>query len=129
VDDIHAREHISLTAAEQLARLARLRFDSPAVMASQLGPSSLSLVYSSVLLAANSFNPFIYLSGSASHGQKASCRSIGRVPLASVIKKTALSVRPWELNPPPLPEPAVDSVQSQRARLTLWALVASFSET
>ena len=41
-------------------RLARLRFDSPAVMASQLGLSSLSLVYSSILLAANSFNPFIY---------------------------------------------------------------------
>jgi hypothetical protein len=62
VDDIHAREHISLTAADPLARLVRLRFDSPAVMASQLGLSSLSLVYSSVLLAANSFNPFIYLS-------------------------------------------------------------------
>jgi alginate O-acetyltransferase complex protein AlgI len=43
-----------------LDRLARLRFDSPAVMASQLGLSSLSLVYSSILLAANSFNPFIY---------------------------------------------------------------------
>jgi alginate O-acetyltransferase complex protein AlgI len=43
-----------------LDRLARLRFDSPAVMASQLTLSSLSLVYSSLLLAANSFNPFIY---------------------------------------------------------------------
>ena len=29
-------------------------------MASQLTLSSLSLVYSSLLLAANSFNPFIY---------------------------------------------------------------------
>jgi alginate O-acetyltransferase complex protein AlgI len=43
-----------------LDRLGRLRFDSPAVMASQLTLSSLSLVYSSLLLAANSFNPFIY---------------------------------------------------------------------
>jgi hypothetical protein len=43
-----------------LDRLARLRFDNPAVMASQLTLSSLSLVYSSILLAANSFNPFIY---------------------------------------------------------------------
>ena len=43
-----------------LDRLARLRFDCPAVMASQLTLSSLSLVYSSLLLAANSFNPFIY---------------------------------------------------------------------
>jgi alginate O-acetyltransferase complex protein AlgI len=43
-----------------LDRLARLRFDNPAVMASQLTLSSLSLVYSSLLLAANSFNPFIY---------------------------------------------------------------------
>ena len=43
-----------------LDRLARFRFDSPAVMASQLTLSSLSLVYSSLLLAANSFNPFIY---------------------------------------------------------------------
>ena len=30
------------------------------MMASQLALSSLSLVYSSLLLAANSFNPFIY---------------------------------------------------------------------
>jgi hypothetical protein len=30
------------------------------VMASQLGFSSVSLVYSLLLLAANSFNPFIY---------------------------------------------------------------------
>jgi alginate O-acetyltransferase complex protein AlgI len=43
-----------------LDRLSRLRFDRPAVMASQLGLSSASLVYSSLLLAANSFNPFIY---------------------------------------------------------------------
>jgi alginate O-acetyltransferase complex protein AlgI len=43
-----------------LDRLSRLRFDRPAVMASQLGLSSVSLVYSALLLAANSFNPFIY---------------------------------------------------------------------
>ena len=43
-----------------LDRLSRLRFDRPAVMASQIGLSSASLVYSSLLLAANSFNPFIY---------------------------------------------------------------------
>ncbi len=43
-----------------LERLSRLRFDRPAVMASQLGLSSVSLVYSLLLLAANSFNPFIY---------------------------------------------------------------------
>jgi alginate O-acetyltransferase complex protein AlgI len=43
-----------------LERLSRLRFERPAVMASQLGLSSASLAYSSLLLAANSFNPFIY---------------------------------------------------------------------
>jgi hypothetical protein len=43
-----------------LDRVSRLRFNRPALMASQLGPSSASLVYSSVVLAANSFNPFIY---------------------------------------------------------------------
>ena len=43
-----------------LDHVSRLRFDRPAVMASQLGFGSLSLVYSSILLAANSFNPFIY---------------------------------------------------------------------
>jgi alginate O-acetyltransferase complex protein AlgI len=43
-----------------LDRVSRLRFDRPMVMASQLGFSSVSLLYSSVLLAANSFNPFIY---------------------------------------------------------------------
>jgi alginate O-acetyltransferase complex protein AlgI len=43
-----------------LERVSRLRLDNPAVMAWQLGLSSLSLLYSSVLLAANSFNPFIY---------------------------------------------------------------------
>ena len=43
-----------------LDRVAHLRFDRLAVMASQLGLSCLSLVYSSILLAANSFNPFIY---------------------------------------------------------------------
>jgi alginate O-acetyltransferase complex protein AlgI len=41
-------------------RLSRLRFDRPAIMALQLGMSSVSLVVSSVMLAANSFNPFIY---------------------------------------------------------------------
>lgn len=41
-------------------RLSRLRFDRPALMASQLCLSSASLLYSSLLLAANSFNPFIY---------------------------------------------------------------------
>jgi alginate O-acetyltransferase complex protein AlgI len=41
-------------------RLSRLRFDRPALMASQLFLSSASLFYSSLLLAANSFNPFIY---------------------------------------------------------------------
>jgi alginate O-acetyltransferase complex protein AlgI len=43
-----------------LDRLSRLRFDRPVVAASQLGLSSVSLVYSSLMLAANSFNPFIY---------------------------------------------------------------------
>jgi alginate O-acetyltransferase complex protein AlgI len=43
-----------------LDRLSRLRFDRPAVAASQLGLSGVSLLYSSLLLAANSFNPFIY---------------------------------------------------------------------
>jgi alginate O-acetyltransferase complex protein AlgI len=41
-------------------RLGRLRFDRPRVLAGQLGLSGASLVYSSLLLAANSFNPFIY---------------------------------------------------------------------
>ena len=41
-------------------RLYRLRFDRPGVLATQLGLSSASLVYSSLMLAANSFNPFIY---------------------------------------------------------------------
>jgi alginate O-acetyltransferase complex protein AlgI len=41
-------------------RWGRLRFDRPGLMAAQLGLSSASLVYSSLLLAANSFNPFIY---------------------------------------------------------------------
>jgi alginate O-acetyltransferase complex protein AlgI len=43
-----------------LDRVSRLRFDRPVVMASQLGLSGISLLYSSALLAANSFNPFIY---------------------------------------------------------------------
>ena len=42
-----------------LDRLSRLRLDRPD-MASQLCFSGLSLIYSSLLLAANSFNPFIY---------------------------------------------------------------------
>ena len=32
----------------------------PGVLATQLGLSTASLVYSSLMLAANSFNPFIY---------------------------------------------------------------------
>ena len=40
--------------------LNRLRFDRHAVMVPQLVLSSVSLIYSSLLLAANSFNPFIY---------------------------------------------------------------------
>jgi alginate O-acetyltransferase complex protein AlgI len=43
-----------------LQRLSWLRVDRPLVMAQQLGFSALSLTYSSLLLAANSFNPFIY---------------------------------------------------------------------
>ena len=43
-----------------LDRLSQLRVDRPLVMAQQLGFSAASLVYSSLLLAANSFNPFIY---------------------------------------------------------------------
>jgi alginate O-acetyltransferase complex protein AlgI len=41
-------------------RLFRLRFDHVGLLATQLGLSSVSLVYSLTLLAANSFNPFIY---------------------------------------------------------------------
>jgi alginate O-acetyltransferase complex protein AlgI len=41
-------------------RLGQLRFDRPGVMASQLAFSLFSLAYSAILLAANSFNPFIY---------------------------------------------------------------------
>jgi alginate O-acetyltransferase complex protein AlgI len=41
-------------------RWHRLRFDRPGVMATQLALSCTSLVYSCLLLAANSFNPFIY---------------------------------------------------------------------
>jgi alginate O-acetyltransferase complex protein AlgI len=41
-------------------RLSRLRFDRPLLMMQQLGLSIISLIYSSLLLAANSFNPFIY---------------------------------------------------------------------
>ena len=43
-----------------LDRLSRLRLDRSAVMVLQLTLASVSLVYSSALLAANSFNPFIY---------------------------------------------------------------------
>ncbi len=41
-------------------RLSRLRFDRPLMMMQQLALSIASLIYSSLLLAANSFNPFIY---------------------------------------------------------------------
>ena len=41
-------------------RLYRLRFDRPGILATQLALSSASLGYSSLMLAANSFNPFIY---------------------------------------------------------------------
>jgi alginate O-acetyltransferase complex protein AlgI len=41
-------------------RLGRLRFDRPGALAGQLGLSGISLAYSSLLLAANGFNPFIY---------------------------------------------------------------------
>jgi hypothetical protein len=40
--------------------LWRLRFDRPLMMMQQLGLSIVSLIYSSLLLATNSFNPFIY---------------------------------------------------------------------
>lgn len=50
----------SFFAFAPLDRLSRLRLDRPAVMALQLALASASLLYSSVLLAANSFNPFIY---------------------------------------------------------------------
>jgi alginate O-acetyltransferase complex protein AlgI len=43
-----------------MERLYRLRFDRFAVLAAQLGLAAACLVYSSLLLAANSFNPFIY---------------------------------------------------------------------
>jgi alginate O-acetyltransferase complex protein AlgI len=43
-----------------MERLYRLRYDHPSVLATQLGLSGASLAYSSLLLAANSFNPFIY---------------------------------------------------------------------
>jgi alginate O-acetyltransferase complex protein AlgI len=43
-----------------LERLARLRFDRTVLMAGQLALSFCTLVYASLLLAANSFNPFIY---------------------------------------------------------------------
>jgi alginate O-acetyltransferase complex protein AlgI len=41
-------------------RLGRLRFDRPVTLAGQLSLSGASLAYSSLMLAANSFNPFIY---------------------------------------------------------------------
>lgn len=43
-----------------LDRLSPLRTDRPLLMIQQLGFSVISLCYSSLLLAANSFNPFIY---------------------------------------------------------------------
>jgi hypothetical protein len=50
----------ALFAFAPLDALSRLRFDRPGLMASQLGLSTLCLAYSALLLAANSFNPFIY---------------------------------------------------------------------
>lgn len=41
-------------------RLSRLRVDGPILMVPQLGFSLVCLAYASLLLAANSFNPFIY---------------------------------------------------------------------
>ena len=43
-----------------LDRLSRLRFDAPVIMVPQLGFSIVCLVFSMLLLATNSFNPFIY---------------------------------------------------------------------
>jgi alginate O-acetyltransferase complex protein AlgI len=43
-----------------LDHLSRLRFDRPRIMAAQLGFATANFAYSSLLLAANSFNPFIY---------------------------------------------------------------------
>jgi alginate O-acetyltransferase complex protein AlgI len=43
-----------------LGRLHPLRLDRTGLMAVQLGLAFVSLVYSLLLLAANSFNPFIY---------------------------------------------------------------------
>jgi alginate O-acetyltransferase complex protein AlgI len=42
------------------ASFERLKVERPALLAGQLAFSSVSLAYSSLLLAANSFNPFIY---------------------------------------------------------------------
>jgi len=50
----------SIFAFVPLNRLGDLRLDRPGLMASQLTLSILSFAYSAVLLAANSFNPFIY---------------------------------------------------------------------
>jgi alginate O-acetyltransferase complex protein AlgI len=43
-----------------LDRLGALRWDRIGVLASQLTLSIVSFAYSTILLAANSFNPFIY---------------------------------------------------------------------
>ena len=43
-----------------LDRLGALRWDRVGVLASQLTLSIVSFAYSAILLAANSFNPFIY---------------------------------------------------------------------
>ena len=50
----------TLFAFAPLDALSRLRFDRPGLMTSQLGLSTLCFAYSALLLAANSFNPFIY---------------------------------------------------------------------
>jgi alginate O-acetyltransferase complex protein AlgI len=50
----------SIFAFVPLDRLGELRLDRPGLLASQLTLSIVSLAYSVILLAANSFNPFIY---------------------------------------------------------------------
>jgi alginate O-acetyltransferase complex protein AlgI len=50
----------SIFAFVPLDRLGALRWDRIGVLASQLTLSIVSFAYSAILLAANSFNPFIY---------------------------------------------------------------------
>jgi alginate O-acetyltransferase complex protein AlgI len=50
----------SIFAFVPLDRLGKLRLDRPGVLASQLTLAIASLAYSVIMLAANSFNPFIY---------------------------------------------------------------------